>query len=186
MSINFRAHRVFFNSDQLESLHHKRISPVHRTCIPENHHVKVRCNIHCSTIINPGSLVITKRSEIMEGVILEETLTKIMRSITIFVVVTNTNPFPICLKLTPSVGEITDTSDIKVIPVDEARILSFGNPAQTGPIAAATPEKMQYLKENFCCPQGTHPDIRAEYEELLWPTKMSLLKTNLTLDSQIK
>ena len=167
MSINFGARCVFFNSDQLESLSLKRISPVHRTFIPENHHVKVRCNIDCPTILNPGSLVITKRSEIMEGVILEETLSEVMRSNRIFVVITNTNPFPICLKPTHSVGEITNTSGIKVIPVDEARISSFGNPAQTGPVAAATPEKMQYLKENFRCPQGTHPNIQAQYEELI-------------------
>jgi hypothetical protein len=101
----------------------------------------------------------------MEGVILEETLSKVMRSNIIFVVITN--PFPICLKPTHSVGEITDMSDIKVIPVDKARISSFENTAQTGPVAAATPEKMQYLKENFCCPQGTQPNIRAQYEEII-------------------
>ena len=167
MSINFGTQSVFFNSDQLEALNSKQLKPVNRTFVAENHHVKFRCNIDCPTILNPGSLVITKRSEIMEGVFLEETLTKVMRHNRIFVVVTNTNPFPVCLKPTQTVGEITDTSNIEVIPVDEARISSFGNPAQTGPIAAATPEKTQFLRENFNCPLETQPEIRAKYEALI-------------------
>ena len=169
ISINFGTRQVFFNSDQLESLSSKMITPAIRTFVPENHHVKLRCNISCpeNVILCPGSMVITKRTQIMEGVYLEEAITKVMRNNKIFVVVTNTNPYPVCLKPTQSVGEVTDTSTIKILPINEARISSFGNPAQTGPVKPATPEKTSYLKENFNCPTGTHPEIWAAYEKLI-------------------
>ena len=169
MSINFGKRKVFFNDDAVESLETKSIFPVHRTFIPENHHVKFRCTITCADniILCPGSLVITKKKEIMEGVFMEEAITKVMRQNKIFVVVTNTNPYPIFLKPNQEVGEVSDTSAIKVMPVHEAKIASFGNPEQTGQIETPTAEKLQYLKENFRCPLDTSPEIRAKYEDLI-------------------
>ena len=169
ISINFGARKIYFNDDMLESLSTKIITPVHRTFVPENHHVKFKCNISCpeNVMLTPGSLVITKRGEIMEGIFMEEAITKVMRNNRIFVVVTNMNPYPVFLKPTQSVGEVTDTSTIKVLPVDEARISSFGISEQTGHILPPTQEKLQYLKENFNCPMDHSPEVRAKYEQLI-------------------
>ena len=169
ISINFGTQQVYFNDEMLESLSTKVIKPVHRTFIPENHHVKFRCNISCpdNVILTPGSLVITKRNEIVEGVFMEEAITKVMRNNMIFVVVTNMNPYSVFLKPTQSVGEVTDTSTIKVLPVSEAQVSSFGISDKTGKILPPTSEKLQYLKDNFNCPLDTSPEIRAQYEDLI-------------------
>ena len=169
MTIDMGAKTSSFNSDHLKSLTSKTISPCNRTFLQENHHAKFRCQISCqdNTTLCPGSLVITKRTEIMEGVFLEEAITKVMRRNVIFVIATNTNPYPVFLKPIQTIGEVTDTSAIQVIPVDEAKICSFGNPAKTGQIPPASPEKLAYLKENFNCPMDTPTDIRAQYEALI-------------------
>ena len=169
ISINFGACKIFFNDDHVEALSSKTITAVHRTFVPENHHLKLKCIVKCpdNVILCPGSLVITKRNEIMEGVFLEEVITKVMRKNMIFVVVTNTNPYSVFIKPTQTVGEVTDTSSIQVIPVEEARIASFGTPATTGPISQPGQEKLKYLKENFNCPKDISPAIRAQYEELI-------------------
>lgn len=169
MSINFGARKVFFNDDAVEAMESKTIFPINRTFIPENHHMKVKCKITCpdNIILCPGSLVITKKCKIMEGVFMEEAITKIMRNNIIFVVVTNTNPYPIFLKPDQVAGEVTDTSSIKVMPMHEAKIASFGTPDKTGPIDPPSEDKLKYLKENFNCPLDTSPDIRAKYEELI-------------------
>ena len=109
----------------------------------------------------PGSLVITKQTEIMEGVFLEEAITKVMQKKVILVIATKTNPYPVFLKPIQTIGKIIDTSAIQVIPVDEAKICSFGNPTKTGQITPASPEKLAFLKKNFNCPIDTPTDIRA-------------------------
>ena len=169
ISINFGACKIFFNDEHLEALSSKKITAVHRTFVPENHHIKFKCTISCpdNVILCPGSLVITNKHEIMDGVYLEEVITKVMRKNMIFVVVTNTNPYPVFIKPTQTVGKITDTSAIEVIPVNEAKIATFGTPTQTGPIIPPSQEKLQYLKENFNCPLDTSPEIRALYENLI-------------------
>ena len=103
----------------------------------------------------------------MDGVFMEEAITKVMRNNKIFVVVTNTNPYPVCLKPSQSVGQVTDTSQIQIIPVHEARIASFGDAAQTGPVAVADLDKLQYLKENFNCPLDSDPGTYKQYEDLI-------------------
>ena len=169
ISINFGACKIFFNDAHLEALSSKSITAIHRTFVPENHHVKFKCTITCpdNIILCPGSLVITNRNEIMEGVYLEEVITKVMRKNVIMVVVTNTNPYPVFIKPTHSVGTITDTSAMEILPVSEAKIATFGTPAQTGPITPPGKEKLEYLKENFNCPLDTPPEIRAQYEALI-------------------
>jgi hypothetical protein len=69
MSINFGTWKVFFNDEAVEAMELKTIFPIHRTFIPENHHMKVKCTITCpdNIILCPGSLVITKKSEIRRG-----------------------------------------------------------------------------------------------------------------------
>ena len=116
ISINFGACKIFFNDAHLEALSSKSITAIHRTFVPENHHVKFKCTITCpdNIILCPGSLVITNRNEIMEGVYLEEVITKVMRKNVIMVVVTNTNPYPVFIKPTHSVGTITDTSAMEI------------------------------------------------------------------------
>jgi hypothetical protein len=54
---------------------------VYKIFAPDNHHVKVRCKIAVTKNITlkPGSLVITKRHTVEEGVHLEKTLTKMLR-----------------------------------------------------------------------------------------------------------
>jgi hypothetical protein len=96
--------------------------------VQENHHVKLKCNISCpdNVILCPGSMVITKWTQIMEGVYLEGAIIKVMRNNRIFVVVTNTNPYPICLKQTQSVEEVIDTVMMKILPIHEASISPLG------------------------------------------------------------
>ena len=103
----------------------------------------------------------------MEGVYLEEVITKVMRKNVIMVVVTNTNPYPVFIKPTHSVGTITDTSAMEILPVSEAKIATFGTPAQTGPIIPPGKENLEYLKENLNCPLDTPPEICAQYEALI-------------------
>lgn len=169
LSINFGDCKIFFNDDHLEALSSKQIKAVHKTFVPENYHVKFKCTIACpdNVILCPGSLVITKRHELMEGVYLEEVITKVMRKNMIFVVATNTNPYPVFIKPSQTVGEITDTSKMQVIPIQEAKIATFGNPIQTGTITTPSREKAIYLKENFNCPVDIPPLIRAQYEALI-------------------
>ncbi len=82
ISINFGACKIFFNDDHLEALSSKKITAVHRTFVPENHHIKFKCTISCpdNVILCPGSLVITNKHEIMDGVYLEEVITKVMQT----------------------------------------------------------------------------------------------------------
>ena len=165
--LDMKSKRIVF-ADNIDDLWtRKTLTPVNRTFIPENHHVKIQCTIQTpdNVILHPGSLVITKHNEAMDGVYLEESITKVLRQNRIYIVVTNTNPYPVFLKTSQTIGEIFDTSSIKVLPVHEATIASFGH--TTGPIAQPDEEKLQFLKDNFYCPPDTPANIRDKYEKLI-------------------
>ena len=96
------------------------IYSISRNCIPENHHTKIKCTITTEdgSFLHPGSNVLTSRFELMSGVFLEESLTKVLRKNVIFVVITNTNPYQVCVKPTMLLGHVSDTASKMFIPVD--------------------------------------------------------------------
>ena len=144
-----------------------KIYPTSKTFIPENHHTKIKCLLTTedSSFLHPGSTVLTTRSELMPGVILEESLTKVLRHNVIFVVITNTNPYQVCVKPTMLLGHVSDTASKMFIPVEEAKIASLNNTNNSGPIPTLSQEKAKYLTQNLNCP--AEPDIRARYEQLI-------------------
>jgi hypothetical protein len=89
--------------------------------------------------IRPGSLTIREQKEILPGVILQEVLTKVLNRNRIFVVLTNNNPYQVCLKTSMVLGETKDI-EAKLLPVDEAKISSF-NINATGVISKCSAEK---------------------------------------------
>ena len=143
----------------------RSIHSVYKTMIPENHHIKVQCQISAAENIQirPGSLTITKRKEILPGVILEEVLTKVLNRNRLFVVITNNNPYQVCIKPSLPIGETTDIHD-KILPVKEAHISSF-NDKSTGEIPTCTQEKKDYLLNNLNCPSDPH--LKQEYANLI-------------------
>lgn len=146
----------------------KQINVVYKTFIPDNHHIKVKCKVETpnNVILKPGSLVITKRNTIEDGVYLEETLTKVLRRNRIFVVITNNNPYSVFVKPSQCIGEVIDTSKVELIPVNEAKIFKYGVEEATGPIPLISDEKKKFLLENFNCPVND-PMIRQQYEDLI-------------------
>ncbi len=143
----------------------RQINLVYKTMIPKNHHIKAQCTISAANNVNirPGSLTKTEQKEILPGVILEEVLTKVLNRNRIFVVITNNNPYQVCLK--PSMV-LCETKDIeaKLLPVNEAKISSF-NMNATGVIPECSAEKRQYLVDNLKCPSDKH--FWEEYETLI-------------------
>jgi hypothetical protein len=79
LSINMETNEIIFNEGT--PWMKKLINPVYKTFLPENFHVKVKCSVKTpdNVSLKPGSLVITKRSEICDGVYIEESLTKVLR-----------------------------------------------------------------------------------------------------------
>jgi transposase InsO family protein len=146
----------------------KQINVVYKTFIPDNHHIKVKCKVETpnNVILKPGSLVITKRNTIEDGVYLEETLTKVLRRNRIFVVITNNNPYSVFVKPSQCIGEVIDTSKVELIPVNEAKIFKYGVEEATGPIPLISDEKKKFLLENFNCPVND-PMVRQQYEDLI-------------------
>ena len=165
---DFENKTIKFKDNEEFKWKNKQINVIHKTFIPDNHHTKVKCTISTpnNVILKPGSLVITKRNTIESGVYLEETLTKVLRQNKIFVVITNNNPYPIFVKNSQCVGEVIDTSKIKLIPVEEAKIFKYGSNETTGPIPTISDQKRKYLLEHFNCPTND-PSIRKQYEELI-------------------
>ena len=143
------------------------INSIYKNFIPENHHTKIKCSLTTEdgSFLHPGSNVLTTRTELMPGVFLEESLTKVLRKNVIFVVITNTNPYLVCVKPSMLLGHVSDTNFKMFIPVDEAKIASFGNTNNSGPIPPLSQEKAEYLKQNLNCP--AEPDIRTKYEQLI-------------------
>jgi hypothetical protein len=94
----------------------------------------------------------TKRN--LARVILEEVLTKVLNRNRIFVVITNNNPYQVCLKPSMVLGETKDI-EAKLLPVNEAKISSF-NMNATGVISECSAEKRQYLIDNLKCPSEKH------------------------------
>ena len=143
----------------------RQINSVYKTMIPENHHVKVQCTISAANNvqIKPGSLTMTNRKEICPGVILEEVLTKVLNRNRIFVVITNNNPYQVCIKPSMVLGETKDI-EAKILPVNEAKISSFNVPT-TGVIPNCSSEKRKYLLDNLKCPSDPH--LQKEYENLI-------------------
>ena len=158
----------FKSKDDTQQWDKKNVNVVYKTFVPDNHHIKVKCTIETpnNIILKPGSLVITRRNKIEEGVFMEETLTKVLRRNRIFVVITNNNPYPVFVKPSQCIGSVMDTSKINLIPVEEAKIFQFQNSDITGPIPVITEEKKNYLLGNFNCP-NTDPVIRQQYEDLI-------------------
>ena len=167
LSINMETNEIIFNNGT--PWMKKSLNSVYKTFVPENHHVKVKCSVKTpdNVSLKPGSLVITKRSEISPGVYIEESLTKVLRRNRIFVVITNTNPYPVFLKPSQEIGEVIDTSEVQIIPVSEARIASFGNDEMTGAIPEATNEKLTFLKENITCPSEMTEETKNQYVDLI-------------------
>jgi hypothetical protein len=143
----------------------RQINSVYKTMILENHHIKVHCNISAANNVSnrPGSLTITEQKEILPGVILEEVVTKVLNRNIIFVVITNNNPYQVCLKPSMVLGETKDIKE-KFLPVNEAKISSF-NMNATVVIPECSAEKRQYLKGNLKFPTEKH--LREEYENLI-------------------
>ena len=169
LSLNMTTRQIVF-ADNVDKTWTKRtIHPACKTFIAENTHAKFRCTIEVPTNINltPGSLVITKRSEIKPGVFVEESITKVLRNNRIFIVATNSNPYPIFLKTTDDAGEVSDTPPLQIIPIDEAHISAFGTEELTGAIPKATSEKLAYLKANIQCPSEISDEVKSEYVKLI-------------------
>ena len=166
LSINMETNEIIFNEGT--PWMKKLINPVYKTFLPENFHVKVKCSVKTpdNVSLKPGSLVITKRSEICDGVYIEESLTKVLRRNRIFVVVTNTNPYSVFLKPSENIGEVIDTSEVLIVPVSEAKIASFGLENATGPIHCATPDKISFLNEHFKCTANDHL-VKDSYKKLI-------------------
>ena len=160
ISLRMRDGKIIFQDTQPV----RQINSVYKTMVPENHHVKIQCQISTenNVHIRPGSLTITKRKEILPGVYLEEVLTKVLNRNRIFVVITNSNPHQICIKPSLNLGETTDT-EATIIPVDEAKISSFNT--TTGPQPQCSTEKREYLRTNLQCPEDPH--LREQYERLI-------------------
>ena len=169
LCLDMKSKRIVFGDDVDNLWTRKAITPVNKTFLPENHHVKMQCTINTpgGALLTPGSLVITKGHQPMDGVYIEESLTKVLRRNRIYIIVTNTNPYPVFLKPSQTIGEVFDTSTLQVVPVQEAHIASCATGNATGPIPAPTKEKYDYLLENFRCPPETPPEIRAKYEALI-------------------
>ncbi len=168
LSINMESNDIIFNEDAPNMWSRKTFNPVYKTFIPDNHHAKIQCQINTANnvTLKPGSLLIIQKAEIADGVFLEESITKVLRRNRIYAVVTNVNPFPVFLKSTQTIGEVLDTSNLLVIPVEEAKIASFCGGA-TGPIPLISAEKYSYLTENFNCPANTPQHIREKYRNLV-------------------
>ena len=149
-----------------DSCETRQINAVYKSMIPENHHVKIQCQISAAQNIQlkPGSLTVTKRREILPGVFLEEVLTKVLNRNRIFVVITNNNPYQVCIKPSQILGETVDI-EAKIVPVDEAKISAFNTNVTTGRTSTCTPEKEEYLKQNLNCP--TEGNLHVQYEELI-------------------
>jgi hypothetical protein len=149
-----------------DSCETRQINAVYKSMIPENHHVKIQCQISAAQNIQlkPGSLTVTKRREILPGVFLEEVLTKVLNRNRIFVVITNNNPYQVCIKPSQILGETVDI-EAKILPVDEAKISAFNTNVTTGQTSTCTPEKEEYLKQNLNCP--TEGNLHVQYEELI-------------------
>ncbi len=132
---------------------------------PENHHIKVQCTISAANNVNirPLSLTITEQKEVLPGVILEEVLTEVLNRNKIFVVITNNNPYQVCLKPSMILGETKDIK-AKLLPVNEAKISSF-NMNAAGVIPECSPDQRQYLVDNLTCPSDKH--LQEEYENLI-------------------
>lgn len=142
----------------------RQINSVYKTMIPENHHVKIQCQISAADNLQlkPGSLTIVQKRQISPGVILEEILTKVMNRNRIFVVITNNNPYQVCIKPSILLGETSDL-EAQILPVSEAKISSFNSKPVTLP--TISPEKEKYLRENLQCPAT--PEVKAQYEHLI-------------------
>ncbi len=134
----------------------RQINLVYKMMIPENHHIKVQRTLSAANNVNirPGSLTIRERKEILPGVILEEVLTKVFNRNRIFVLLTNNNPYQVCLKTFMVLGETKDI-EAKLLPVNEAKISSF-NINATGVISECSAEKRQYWIDNLKCPSEKH------------------------------
>ena len=155
-------------NDLYDNMLRTQINAVYKTHVPDNYHVKMKCTLKVphNVVIRPGSLVLTQKSEIEDGVFIEPSLTKVLRRNRIFVVVTNTNPYAIFVKPSQTLGEVLDTSGLPVLPVDEAKIFSMSDSGTTGPVTAPTDVKRQYLLEHFNCPVEDQ-SVRAKYEDLI-------------------
>ena len=144
----------------------RTINSVYKTMIPENHHVKVQCELSTPSNVRlaPGSLTMTKRREILPGVILEEVLTKVLNRNRCYVVITNHNPYQVCIKPSLCLGETSD-SEAEVLPVEEGRIAAFGVAPPREAVAPCSPEKREFLLKNLICPSDPH--LRQLYEKLI-------------------
>ena len=169
LTLNMTTREIVFADNVGKPWTKKAIHPACKTFIAENTHAKFRCTIDVPKNISlqPGSLVITKRSEIKPGVFVEESITKVLRNNRIFIVATNTNPYPIFLKPSDEAGEVTDTPTLQIIPVDEAHISAFGNENMTGAIPAATSEKLAFIRNNIQCPSDMAAEVKEEYMKLV-------------------